>query len=78
MAAGEDGCLGQGVGRAAAQRCRGCGSRRPCGLRTLVGTGEAEARRSRRKGDSCRPAAACSFFVNVTKEDVGFLYFSMI
>lgn len=77
-AAGEDGCFGQGVARAAGTRCRGRGSRGPCGPRTLVGTVEAEARRSGRKGDSCCPEAACSFFVNVTREDVGFLYFSMI
>lgn len=59
----------------------GAGTRRRrgrCRLRTLVGTAEAEARRSGRKGDSCCPAASCSFFVNVTREDVGFLYFSMI
>lgn len=71
---GGGGCLGRGDsqgGRDAALRGR-------CGLRTLVGTAEAAARRSGRKGDSCCPAAACSFFVNVTREDVGFLYFSMI
>lgn len=78
MAAGEDGCFGWGVVRAAGTRCRGCGSRGPCKLRALVGTVEAEVRPSGRKRDSCYPAAACSFFVNVTREDVGFLYFSMI
>lgn len=28
--------------------------------------------------DFCCPEAACSFLVNVTREDVGFLYFSVI
>lgn len=54
------------------------GSRGPCRLRTLAGTVEAEALRSGRKGDACCPAAACSYFVNVTREDVVSLYFSMI
>lgn len=43
-----------------------------------MGTVEAEPWRSGREGDACCSAAACSFFVNVTRKDVGFLYFSMM
>lgn len=63
---------------------RGCGER--CTVRRCPGT---ELRHSRsvmevggggeRGGkDFCCPEAACSFLVNVTREDVGFLYFSVI